>query len=67
MRYLSLFIGVVCLVSGVTGRILPKTLPLKNAKTGEPAIFTNRALYTFIGLMFTLNALFLIFLPTRGN
>ena len=61
MRYLSLVIGLIFLLSGVTGRILPKTLPLKNAKTGEPAVSANRAIFTFVGLMFTLNALFLIF------
>jgi len=60
MRYVSLIIGLVLLLSGVTGKILPKTLPLKKAKTGEPAIFANRVLFTLVGLMFTLNALFLI-------
>jgi hypothetical protein len=61
MRYVSLIIGLAFLVSGVTGRILPNTLPLKNTKTGKPAIIANRAIYTFVGLMFSLNALFLMF------
>jgi len=65
MRYVSLIIGLILLVSGMTGKILPKTLPLKNAKTGEPAVFVNRAIYSFFGLVFTLNALFLILGATK--
>jgi hypothetical protein len=60
MRYIGLIVGLILLASGVTGRILPKNLPLKNARTGNPAVIANRLLYSFFGLIFTLNALYLI-------
>ena len=60
MQYLILIIGLISLVSGATGRILPETLPFKRAKTGDPAVVVNRVFYAFVGLIFTLNALFLI-------
>ena len=60
MQYLILIIGLILVLSGTTGRILPKTLPFKVAKTGEPAVVINRIFYAFVGLIFTLNALFLI-------
>jgi hypothetical protein len=60
MQYLILIIGLILLLSGTTGRILPKTLPFKIANTGEPTVFINPMFYAFVGLVFTLNALFLI-------
>ena len=60
MRYVALVIGMVLLIGGLTGRILPKHLPFKKAATGEPAVNVNRIFYAFVGLVIIANALIFV-------